>query len=373
MNLVVPVLTAGMLLIGVGAHVEAGRQAGVGAHDQGGGLVGAGAQAGGAGQVGAGAYVERSGRDGVVVQGLRGVRSAGAWVDPADPGGRTGARGEQNGRRTSLTLTHSKIVVTGNGVKGGRSDGYRLTSPCWYEPGPTPEEMLKAQENSADHFARIKADEASFLRYLQQFKDKIGKPGRWWTPAYNAADPRGTACWTDMELFVFVPPNTTPPQGITLRELADIARAALTVPEPTVKLNPDAKSYVNLPTWVWLDGLGETTRSATASIPGVMSATVVATLKSIKIDPGVGTDRAEVSEDCGPSGRPYVKGGTFRCGVRYLRASLDQPREVYQLTVTTVWPVEVADNVVPVQYAPVEVGVTRDVPVGEVQSTVTNS
>ncbi|WP_240197478.1 hypothetical protein [Nonomuraea lactucae] len=298
---------------------------------------------------------------------------AGAQAAAADPGGEVGAEGAQRGREASLTLNHSKIVITGNGVKGGRSDGYRLTSPCWYEPGPTPEEMLRSQENSADHFARIKADEKSFRAYLEQFKDKIGKPGRWWTPAYNAADPRGTACWTALDLFVFVPPNTTPPQGITLRELADIARAALTVPEPTVKLNPDAKSYVNLPTWVWLDGAEQTTRSATATIPGVMSATVVARLQSIKIDPGAPRDRAEVSDDCGPSGRPYVKGGAFRCGVRYLRASLDQPREVYQLTVTTVWPVEVAEQVVPVQYAPVEVGVTRDVPVGEVQSTVRKS
>lgn len=294
-------------------------------------------------------------------------------VDPPDSGGDVRAEGTQRGREVSLTLDHSKIVLSGNGVKGGRRDGYRQPSPCWYEPGPSPEEMLALQKNGADHANRARIDEESRNRFLQPFEDKVGQPGRWWTPAYNASDPRGIACWTDLELFVFVPPNDTPPAGITLRELTDIARAALTVPEPTVKLNPDAKSYVNLPTWVWLDDVGETTRTATATLPGIMSATVVARLESIKIDAGTSSDRAEVSDDCGPSGRAYVKGGTFTCGVRYLRASLDQPREMYQLTVTTVWPVEVADNAVAVQYAPVEVGVTRDVPVGEVQSTVRGS
>jgi enoyl reductase len=103
-----------------------------------------------------------------------------------------------------------------------------------------------------------------------------------------------------------------------------------------------------------------------------MSATVTASLKNIKIDPGTTADRAEVRRSCGATGRPYVKGGTFTCGVRYLRASIDQPRQVYSLTVTTVWPVtgNAGQAVVPFAYDPVEAAVTRDVPVGEVQSTV---
>ncbi|MDR8408540.1 hypothetical protein MTP10_07300 [Nonomuraea sp. 3-1Str] len=303
------------------------------------------------------------------VQGA-GVQGAGVRGKPPKDLGGVSAEATQNNNTSVLTLKGSRIIISGNGVKGGNRDGYRLTSPCWYEPGPTPEEMLKQQESSPDHFARIKADEESFLRFLEQFKDKVGKPGRWWTPAYSESDPRGISCWTGLEMFVFVPPNTTPPQGITIRELTDIARAALTVPEPRIRLNPDAKSFVNLPTWVWLDDAGETRRTATATLPGIMSATVVATLKSIDIDPGTGDDRAKVSADCGPAGKPYTKGGTYTCGVSYLRASIDQPREVYQLTVTTVWPVEVADPGVQVQYQPVRMSATRDVPVGEVQSSV---
>ncbi|NUW40986.1 hypothetical protein [Nonomuraea rhodomycinica] len=348
MKPLIAALVAGLLATSAGVHATA-----AGVH-----TTGAGVRATGAGPAAA--------------AGVRGVSAAVRGKAPArDPGGGSPeVTGTQKGRTSVISLKNSRIVLSGNGVKAGRRDGYRLTSPCWYEPGPTPEEMLKQQSDSATHFNRIKAGEESFLRFLEQFKDKIGKPGRWWTPAYSEDDPRGISCWTGLEMFIFVPPNTTPPQGITVRELTDIARAALTVPEPKVRLNPDAKSFVNLPTWVWLDGVGETRRTATATIPGVMSATVVATLKSIDIDPGTSGDRAKVAEDCGASGKPYVKGGTYTCGVSYLRASLDQPREVYQLTVTTVWPVEVADPGVDVQYQPVRVGVTRDVPVGEVQSSV---
>ncbi|MFC4015669.1 hypothetical protein ACFOY2_51255 [Nonomuraea purpurea] len=278
-----------------------------------------------------------------------------------------------NGRTRGVELAFSKIVISGDGAKSGKSDGYVLKRPCWYEPGPDASEMLKTQEGVRDLWFRFTPNptEEKFQEFLKQFKDKVGQEGRWWGPAYNAADPKGRACWADLDPFVFVPPGNTPPSGITIQELAEIARAALTVPEPTIKLNPDAKSYVNLPTWVWLEGIGQPRRSVTAEIPGVMSATVVATLQDIKIDPGAGKDRAEVREDgCGASGRPYVKDGTFSCGVRYLRSSIDQSREKYVLTVTTVWPVEVVDNVVPAQFEPVQVSTSRDVPVGEIQSNV---
>ncbi|MEV0581819.1 hypothetical protein [Nonomuraea sp. NPDC050310] len=288
-----------------------------------------------------------------------------------DPGGPRG-EGFQDDRTAGVKLENSDIVITGNGARGGTGDGYRIKRPCWYEPGPDGAQMAQTQELlRARWFSQNpRGTEAQFQEFLKQFKDKVGQEGRWWKPAYNNADPGGYACWGGLEPFVWVPPGTTPPAGITLEELVQIARAALTVPEPQIKLNPDAKSYVNLPTWVWIDGIGTTRRSVTASLPGVMSATVTAQLKDIEIKSGTTADRAEVKEDCGSSGRPYVRGGQFTCGVRYLRASIDQPRGVYVLTVNTVWPVEVDNDVVPFAYDPIEAGGTRDVPVGEVQSNV---
>ncbi|MEU4571926.1 hypothetical protein ACBI99_12115 [Nonomuraea sp. ATR24] len=306
------------------------------------------------------------------MKGLLSVIVAGSllFAGSADPPrDNTKAEGFQKGKTAGVVLEHSKIQITGD-VKGGKSDGYQLKSPCWYEPGMNAEEMYAFMKDAEANLSRIKEDEAGFNAFVKQFKDKVGQPGLWWSPAYNAADPRGAACWAGLELFVFVPPDTTPPSGITFRELAEIARAALTVPEGKVELSPDAKSYVNLPTFVWLEGVGEPRRSVTATLPGVMSATVVATLDDIKIDAGTGSDRAEVRQSgCGAAGRPYAEGAEFTCGVRYLRASIDRPREVYELTVTSVWPVEVSGGVA-VQFDPIEVSASRDVPVGEVQSNV---
>ncbi|MEV4578835.1 hypothetical protein AB0K16_36875 [Nonomuraea jabiensis] len=289
---------------------------------------------------------------------------------PTPGPGDVNVNGNQRGRTTTLSLEASTIKITGDG-KGGSGDGYRIPRPCWYEPSLDAEAMYRLHTEGAGPARRAAIDEGSFRAFIQQFEEQRGKPGRWWVPAYNKADPNGAACWGGLQQFIFMPPNTTPPSGITIEQLAQIARAALTVPEPTVKLNPDAKSFVNLPTYVWLENVGQPRRTVTASIPGVMSVTLVATLQDIKIDPGTTKDRAEVHEEgCGPSGKPYEKGAQFTCGVRYLRSAIDQPREKYTLTVTTVWPVQVADNVVPFQFAPVQVGASRDVPVGEIQSNV---
>jgi hypothetical protein len=290
---------------------------------------------------------------------------------PIPPGGTSGT-GYQKGREAGVILRDSQIIVSGDGA-GGTSDGYRVKRPCWYEPGMNADDMLKTQRESKPSW--IPATEWNrHLESLKQFEAEAGKEGRWWTQAYNEADPDATACLLAMEPYVFVPPGATPPGGITLAELADIARAALTVPKPKIQLNPDAKSYVNLGTWVWLDNGGENTRSVTATLPGVMSATVVATQKNITIDPGTKDEkRAVVKKDCGQTGKPYFKGATeddLDCGVIYLRASVDLPREVYELTVTSAWDVAVQDNVVPFAYDPIEMSATRDVPVGEVQSTV---
>ncbi|HLU71320.1 MAG TPA: hypothetical protein VKZ82_04020 [Nonomuraea sp.] len=276
--------------------------------------------------------------------------------------------GSQRGRSAGVVLEHSKITISGD-TKNGRTDGYQMRSPCWYEPDANAEEMFKRKSDARNNLGWAQKDEEGFLEFVEQFKEKLGQPGMWWTPSYNSGDPKGAACWAGLEQFVFVPPGETPPSGVTIQELAEIARAALTVPEGKVQLNPAAKSYVNLPTFVWLEGIGDTTRSVTATLPGVMSATVTATLRDIKIDAGTGSDRAEVREDgCGTSGRPYARGADFTCGVRYLRASIDQPREVYELTVTSVW--QVAVTGADIQFDPIQVEASADVPVGEVQSNV---
>jgi hypothetical protein len=301
----------------------------------------------------------------------------GGATPPATGGAaRPGASGEgfQRGRTVGVQLSNSRIELRGDGLRNGRGDGYRLKRPCWYEPSKTPEEMLKAQEAVRVHWFRFTpgATEEKWQRFLQRFRDRLGQDGMWWQPGYNHLDPDGLSCWTSLDPFVFVPRGATPRGGITVRELADIARAALTVPEPRVRLSPQEKSYVNLPTWVWLPGPARETRSVTATLPGVMSATVTATRSRVEIDPGTTADRAEVKDECGAAGRPYTRDATFTCGVRYLRASVDRPGGVYRLTVTTVWEVTVTATrpLDGATFTPVRASATTEVPVGEIQSTV---
>lgn len=298
---------------------------------------------------------------------------------PAAAGPDDGPHGEafQHGNTAGVRLTNSKIGLSGNGL-GGKSDGYQMPRPCWYEPNMSADDMRNLQVQQ-----RKQAVEAG-VNYdvdMDKFGDKIGDKGQWWGVAYDAANPAGASCAAGLEPLVWVPEGTTPAGGITLEQLMQIARAALTVPEPTIKLSPDAKSYVNLGTWVWLDGAQAAPRSVTATLPGVMSATVTATPDHLTIDPGTSGDRAEVyDKGCGATGKPYVKGADKEgnakpeCGVVYLHSSVDQPRKVYTLTVTTAWNVVGNGNqggaVVPFIYAPIQVAATRDVPVGEVQSIV---
>ncbi|GLW96124.1 hypothetical protein [Microtetraspora sp. NBRC 16547] len=307
------------------------------------------------------------------------VASLLAAPDPSHPT----AEGFQEGRTAGVRLMHSAIVLSGNGLggKGAKGDGYRIPRPCWYEPYKSAEEMLREEDSTLQHAFRADPDLSSSSSnsrqytndFLQQYRDKLGQQGRWWRAAYNAGDQNGAACSAALATAVWVPTGTTPPGGITAEELRAIARAALTVPEPQVKLSPDAKSYVNLPTWVWLEGGAQVPRSVTATLPGFMSVTVTATPKNVEIDPGTTSDRAEVRENCGAGGRPYTKGGDFTCGVRYLRASIDQSRDVYTLTVTSVWQVVSTDDQggQPFPFEPIRAAATRDVPVGEVQSVVT--
>ncbi|WP_396697566.1 hypothetical protein [Microbispora triticiradicis] len=298
----------------------------------------------------------------------------------ADPG--AGPHGEafQHGRKAGVKLTNSKITLSGSGLRG-KSDGYKMPNPCWYEPSMSAQEARDLKVREKKESVETGGD---YRPDLGEFSSKLDEKGSWWGVGYNAGDPKGEACASGRDPLVWVPEGDTPAGGITFEQLAQLARAALTVPQPTIKLSPDAKSYVNLETWVWLDQANQAPRSVTATLPGVMSATVTATpdKKGMTIEPGTSPDRAEViTTGCGQTGHPYVKGGDFTCGVRYKRASIDQPRKVYTLTVTTTWNVVgngqnlgggAVDPFIyaPLNYAPVQVNAQRDVPVGEVQSVV---
>ncbi|GAA3832044.1 hypothetical protein GCM10022226_61510 [Sphaerisporangium flaviroseum] len=83
---------------------------------------------------------------------------------------------------------------------------------CWYEPGPDAAAMLTRQRHTRAWYIHT-SPSGTWDQHLRQFTDKIGKKGRWWTPAYNTADPQGLSCWTALSGAVWAPAGTTPPGG----------------------------------------------------------------------------------------------------------------------------------------------------------------
>ncbi|MFC0864901.1 hypothetical protein ACFHYQ_21645 [Sphaerimonospora cavernae] len=291
---------------------------------------------------------------------------------------RTQVKGFQRGLRAGVHLRNSSIALSGNGLvgKGLKSDGYRMPRPCWREPMMTAEELRRKRVTERKQDISLPPSERGVSNEaVEESRRKLGEKGMWWGPAANWSDPGAEACYAGLAEPIWASDGTTPAGGITAEQLLQLARAALTVPEPKIKLSPDAKSYVNLETWVWLESAQTTPRTVTATLPGVMSATVTATPQALEIKSGTTDDRAKIGKDCGTTGHPYKKGEEFRCGVQYLRASIDQPRKAYTLTVTAVWNVTgstTGGDATALTYAPIRVSASRDVPVDEVQTIVTN-
>ncbi len=77
--------------------------------------------------------------------------------------------------------------------------------------------------------------------------------GTWYQlPVNPAAGPAGEAACLKLPLYAFVPPGQEPPAvPIPARTLAAYAYNHMVVPTPKLTINPAAKGYVNLATYVW--------------------------------------------------------------------------------------------------------------------------
>ncbi|GGV77728.1 hypothetical protein GCM10010294_45790 [Streptomyces griseoloalbus] len=136
------------------------------------------------------------------------------------------------------------------------------------------------------------------------------------------------------------------PEAPTPEILAAYAYDKVKVPETEIELRPEARSTVNLPTWVWLDEGTFKDVTVRAELPhtGLWAET---TAKPVALHLEPGTDDAETypaSGDCeitddGSIGSPYTKGDADRtppCGIRHLRATAGDP---YRLTASITWQV----------------------------------
>jgi hypothetical protein len=136
-------------------------------------------------------------------------------------------------------------------------------------------------------------------------------------------------------------PSTSPPMWMETAPqvdpavLARTARARLQLPAPAIRTNPDASkanvlSYV--PVWLWVDGSSWSSRSATASVPGL---SVTATATPTKVVWRLGDGKPSIT--CG-QGTAWTTGtdpkkASPTCGHTY-----DRPA-TRTLTATITWTV----------------------------------
>jgi len=200
-----------------------------------------------------------------------------------------------------------------------------------------------AQDNAATFFAAMQSE---------IIKDK-SLPGEWYIvtgpPLVSNAELsciQHEAGANDQNYYVFVPPGGAPPPppGITAGDLAEMAYAAFQVPTPNVTLNPAAKSYVNLPTFLTvtppagaINNELYVTVTVDGGVPGpvTVAATPAPAPNGLNISAPGGTP---YTNGCGPTGSivknvtSYGAGTTPDCGVVY-----QQPSSGSTLSVTQSW------------------------------------
>ncbi|WUH02604.1 hypothetical protein OG542_16525 [Streptomyces violaceus] len=278
--------------------------------------------------------------------------------------------GNANDQEVSASVASSRIKVSQvSGPTGGNSGTISSTDvnweppPCWYEPVYTPEQLKKFSETGValgqvsphtswggqklwtDHYRDGKDaynyEDESLVTRKGYENYNLGKDGYFWRGVArdeDSYDCERVMFWQDAGEIPDVP------NAPTAETLADYAYDKVKVPDTKVDLKPEAKSTVNLPTWVWLDKGTFQDVKVRAELPNTgLWAETTAKPVALHLEPG--TDDAETfpaSGDCqinddGSIGTPFTKGNADKtppCGVRYLRATNGTP---YQLSASVTW------------------------------------
>lgn len=120
--------------------------------------------------------------------------------------------------------------------------------------------------------------------------------------------------------------------------LRDEAIDTLTLPLPTIAMNPSGDQVVHLDTWLWIDDTIWQTHSKSVSAGGV-TATVTATPQRVTWDLGNGDTLV-----CDGPGVPYDPSTpsdeqATDCSYAYTQTSAGQPGDAFQVTATVEWTV----------------------------------
>ncbi|MFF1717436.1 hypothetical protein [Streptomyces sp. NPDC058268] len=296
-----------------------------------------------------------------------------AWgEDPGEgskPPGDDSSQGTASGAELGAEVSRSRIVLkqSGGGTAKPSAGALAAIDPnwkppaCWYEPLATPKQLKDATQGLKKggllsvNFGRRWGKDLlvdAFDKGEPTFTDtptknyNVGKKGMFWRAVARqdrANDPEILDCsknlfWQDAGS---VPED---PNAPTPETLAAYAYDKIRVPDTEIELKPQAKSTVNMPTWVWLDRAvfkGVTVRADLPNTP--LYAVTTAKPVALHLEPG--TKDAKIfpaSGDCpvnedGSIGTPYTKGASQQdpsCGIAYLRATNGKP---YRLKASVTW------------------------------------
>ncbi|WP_328537301.1 hypothetical protein [Streptomyces sp. NBC_00344] len=286
-------------------------------------------------------------------------------------GGGTKGGSDSHGN-ISASAKHSQIVISyPKGGSKGRTGSLASIDPnwkppaCWYEPVFTPEGLKDFVTSSGgdgdvgiheswygtklwtDHYKDGKTetnmdDSQSTAAGYKNYN--TGKDGYFWRSvapddsAHDSWDCGRIMFWQDGHSVPKVPHTPTP------KMLADYAYNQVKVPETDIELKPEAKSTVNLPTWIWLDKGTFKDVVVRAALPHTdLWAETTAKPVSLHLDPGTAdADTFPASGTCafnkdGSIGTPYKTGDaeqTPPCGIDYLHATNGTP---YRLKASITW------------------------------------
>jgi hypothetical protein len=217
--------------------------------------------------------------------------SDGAWTDQGD-GGSSDAWTDGTGIGAHVSHDHSTA-----GTRGG-GDG------CRYE-------LLGADRGQS-------AEEMVHAGLIPQPPEG---PGNWY--AKICPDGSGSIVWLPL-----AGPAVDP---------ATVAQEALdraSIPGPGIHLNPDGRQYVNLETWLWVDGWRSV--SATAEVGGV---SVTVTARPLRVEWSMGDGGRVVCDGPGAAFDPHRSPDDqdTNCSYTFHRSSDDQPDGAYTVRATSVW------------------------------------
>lgn len=291
----------------------------------------------------------------------------------AVPGGNTGPGGGGGGTGCSGVTCYADvwqyIHLSGNAASAAGGNGPQIPlppPPCYMEPMFSgPELYLLWKEGSQSKVGPGGQNpEFPFAGWVPQIKQhKADNGGYWWERVVNLQ----VAGTCGLPLLAWVINGAAPPlPAVPQIDLADYAYDHMRLPAPQLIVNPVARSYVSLPTYVWAT-LPFTVGTVTATL-GNESATVTATVSRLRLavaqppasvyDAGCTATGSRVRpvgvapQDSGPGTIPD-------CGVTFLA-----PDAGNKITGSLVWTPVSAGHAFPLIYT----AGGREVTVDEIQS-----